>query len=178
MGDDSVGPYILKILESRYEFPAEVVLDDLGTPGIGITCFFSDYHAVILIDAVCASGRPGELKLYRKDQLVNIPIQMRVSPHDPALVEALLFAELSGICPKDVLLVGLVPESCELGCVMSPAMIEAIEPALRAIMVELQRFHIVPRLRATPIAPSIWWSDRLTSKSEEGVSAYVFGDPR
>jgi hydrogenase maturation protease len=123
MGDDGVGPYILKILESRYEFPPNVVLDDLGTPGLGITSFFSDYDAIILIDAVLASGRPGDLKLYRKDRLVQIQIQPRLSPHDPALVEALLFAELSGTCPKEVLLVGVIPESCELGCAMSPAKI-------------------------------------------------------
>jgi hydrogenase maturation protease len=111
MGDDGSGPYMLKILESQYEFPPNVVLDDLGTPGLGIISFFSDYDAVILIDAVRATGQPGNVKLYCKDQLVQIPIQPRISPHDPALVEALLFADLSGICPKDVLLLGVIRES-------------------------------------------------------------------
>src|SRR3974390_76154 len=119
MGDDGVGPFGLKILESRYEFPPNVVLDDLGTPGLGITSFFSDYDAIILIDAVRAAGCPGDLRLYRKDQLVQTRIQPRVSPHDPALVEALLFAELSGVCPKDVMLVGIIPEACALCCSMS-----------------------------------------------------------
>lgn len=178
MGDDAIGPYILKILESRYEFPPNVVLDDLGTPGLGITSFFSDYDAIILIDAVRAPGPPGDLKLYRKDQLVQIRIQPRISPHDPALVEALLFAELSGTCPKEVLLVGIIPESCELGCSMTPAMLDAVEPALAAIMVELYRFHIVPRLRPAPHVPSLWWCDNLSSVSDEGVSAHVPGDPR
>jgi hydrogenase maturation protease len=169
MGDDAIGPYILKILESRYEFPTNVVLDDLGTPGLGITSFFSDYDAIILIDAVRADGCPGDLKLYRKDQLVQIRIQPRMSPHDPALVEALLFAELSGICPEEVLLVGVIPDSCELGCSMTPAMLDAVEPALAAIMVELYRFHIAPRLRSTPIPPSLWWHDRLPSQVGRGV---------
>jgi hydrogenase maturation protease len=178
MRDDGVGPYIVKILESRYEFPPNVVLDDLGTPGLGITSFFSDYDAIILIDAVLASGRPGDLKLYRKDQLVQIQIQPRLSPHDPALVEALLFAELSGTCPEEVLLVGVIPASCELGCAMSPAMHEAVEPAITAIMVELYRFHVVPRLRPSPIAPSIWWNDKLSSESTNGGSTHVPGDSR
>jgi hydrogenase maturation protease len=89
MGDDGIGPFVLKILESRYEFPSNVVLHDLGTPGLGIASFFSDYDAVILIDAVSAKGQPGELRQYRKEQLVRVPIPQRVSPHDPALVEAL-----------------------------------------------------------------------------------------
>ncbi len=178
MGDDAIGPYILKVLESRYHFPENVVLDDLGTPGLGITSFFSDYNAVILLDAVRAMGLPGELKLYRKDQLVQLRIQPRVSPHDPALVEALLFAELSGTCPSEVLLVGVIPESCELGCHMTPAMLDAIEPAIAAIMIELYRFHIVPRLRGTPETPSVWWQEKLSLESAEGVPAYVSGDPR
>ncbi len=178
MGDDGIGPYILKILESRYEFPANVVLDDLGTPGLGITYFFSDYDTIILIDAVLASGHPDDLKLYRKGQLVRIQIQSRVSPHDPALMEALLLAELSGTCPKEVLLIGAIPQSRELSCAMNPAMQDAVEPALTAIMVELYRFHVVPRLRPSPNAPSIWWNDKLSSESTNGVSAHVPGDSR
>jgi hydrogenase maturation protease len=178
MGDDAIGPYLLKILESRYEFPKNVILDDLGTPGLGITSFFSDYDAIILIDAVRASGLPGDLKLYRKEQLVQMRIQPRLSPHDPALIEALLFAELSGVCPNEVLLVGIIPEACELGCAMTPAMLDAVEPAIAAIMVELYRFHTVPKLRSAPKLPSLWWHDKLSSELHEGVSAHVPGDSR
>ncbi len=37
MGDDGIGPFLVRILEARYEFPPNVVLHDLGTPGLGIT---------------------------------------------------------------------------------------------------------------------------------------------
>ncbi len=178
MGDDGIGPYVLKMLESRYEFPERVVRDDLGTPGLGITCFFSDYDAVILIDAVKATGLPGEVKEYRKEQLVHIRIQPRVSPHDPALVEALLFAELSGTCPQEVLLVGIIPESCELGCNMTPAMHAAVEPAIQAIVRELSRFGIIPRLRPQAENPAIWWNEKATSAAPEEVHAHVPSNTR
>jgi hydrogenase maturation protease len=178
MGDDGIGPFVLKILESRYEFPKNVVLDDLGTPGLGITSFFSDYDAIILIDAVKANGNPGDVKLYRKDQLVLIPIKQRVSPHDPALVEALLFSELSGTCPKDVLLVGIIPECCDLGCEMTAAMLDAVEPAIIAIILELCRFKVAPRLRHDPETPTIWWREKPSSALPEEVPANVSGDSR
>jgi len=79
MGDDGIGPFIVKILEARYEFPPDVILHDLGTPGLGITSFFADYDAVILLDAVSANAPAGEVRLYRKDQLVNIPGPRRSS---------------------------------------------------------------------------------------------------
>jgi len=167
MGDDGIGPFVLKILESRYEFPPHVVLHDLGTPGLGITSFFAEYDAIILIDAVSAQGQPGDVRLYRKDQLVRVPIPQRVSPHDPALVEALLFAEFSGTCPREVLLVGVVPQKVELGCQITPALHSAVVPAISAILAELTRLGVHPRLRECALQPSIWWQDHVSSNRPE-----------
>jgi hydrogenase maturation protease len=162
MGDDGIGPFVLKILESRYEFPANVVLHDLGTPGLGITSFFADYEAVILIDAVSAKGQPGDIRRYRKEQLVRVPIPQRVSPHDPALVEALLFAALSGVCPKEVLLVGIVPSSVELGCSLTGRVQAAVEPAISAILAELERLGAPASIRNEAVVPSIWWEENVS----------------
>jgi hydrogenase maturation protease len=167
MGDDGIGPYILKILESCYEFPPNVVVHDLGTPGLGITSFFADYDAIILIDAVSAKGQPGDVRLYRKDQLVRVPIPQRVSPHDPALVEALLFAEFSGKCPQDVLLVGVVPQRVELGCEITPPVRNAAVPAISSILAELTRLGIQPHLRDCALPPSIWWQENVSSSCPE-----------
>ena len=167
MGDDGIGPFVLKILESRYEFPSNVVLHDLGTPGLGITSFFADYDTVILIDAVSAKGQPGDVRLYRKDQLVRVPIPQRVSPHDPALVEALLFAEFSGKCPGEVLLVGIVPAATELGCQITQSVRAAVVPAISAILAELARLGVQPRLRECALPPSIWWQDNVSSDCPE-----------
>ena len=163
MGDDGIGPFVLKILESRYEFPSNVTLHDLGTPGLGITSFFADYDVIILIDAVSAKGRPGDVRLYRKQQLVRVPIPQRVSPHDPALVEALLFAEFSGKCPQEVLLVGVVPAVTELGCRISELALRAVEPAMTAIIDELNRLGVTVNRRECALSPSIWWQEAASS---------------
>ena len=167
MGDDGIGPFILRILESRYEFPPNVVLHDLGTPGLGITSFFADYDSIILIDAVSATGQPGDVHLYRKDQLIRVPIPQRVSPHDPALVEALFFAEFSGQCPRDVLLVGVVPESTELGCGISHPLHKAVEPAMTAVIDELNSLGVTVHLRGCALPPSIWWQENVSSDRPE-----------
>jgi hydrogenase maturation protease len=167
MGDDGIGPYVLKILESRYEFPPNVVVHDLGTPGLGIASFFADYDAIILIDAVSAKGQPGDVCVYRKDKLVRVPIRQRLSPHDPALVEALLFAEFSGKCPQEVLLVGVVPQSVELGCEITQPVRNAAVPAISAILAELTRLGIKPQLRDCALQPSIWWQENVSSNCPE-----------
>lgn len=169
MGDDGIGPFVVKMLEARFDFARHVALEDLGTPGLGITPFFSDFDAIILIDAVSATGKPGDVTLYRKDELIHLRIQPRVSPHDPALVEALLFSELSGSCPSEVLLVGVVPGSSELSCSLSTKVRQAVEPAMEAVLEELRRLGIEPLPRNKPAVPSIWWevpasSDTLTGE--------------
>ena len=178
MGDDGVGPYAIKLLEARYEFPEHVVLQDLGTPGLGITAAFAEYDAMILIDSVSAKKAPGEVQLYRKNELVQVPLKTRISPHDPALVEALLFAEFSGGCPQEVLLVGVVPQVCELGCGMSDAAHVGLETAIRAVLAELDRMEVPVKLKARPDEPAIWWQrNAITDSSAEGF-AHVPGHPR
>jgi len=178
MGDDGVGPYTIKLLEARYDFPENVRLEDLGTPGLGITAAFAEYDAMILVDSVSAKKKPGEVQLYSKEQLVLVPLKTRVSPHDPALVEALLFAEFSGKCPKEVLLVGVVPLVCELGCGMSDAAHIGMETAIRAVLAELERLGVELKLKAKPEEPAIWWQrNAITDSSQEGL-AHVPSHPR
>ena len=178
MGDDGVGPFTVKMLEARYKFPKEVELQDVGTPGLGITSVFSEYDAVILIDAVNAKKNPGEVKVYRKDELVQVPLKQRVSPHDPALVEALLFAELSGKCPKEVILVGVVPEACELRCELSAAVQAGVETAIGIVLAELEQLGGPVKLKARPDAPSIWWEKEARTDSLVEGLAHVSGHPR
>ena len=177
MGDDGVGPYTVKMLEARYKFPKQVELQDVGTPGLGITSVFSEYDAVILIDAVNAKKNPGEVKVYRKDELVQVPLKQRVSPHDPALVEALLFAELSGKCPKKVLLVGVVPETCELNCGLSAAVQAGVEAAIGVVLVELEQLGAAAKLKSRPDVPSIWWEKEARTDSLVEGLAHVSGHP-
>ena len=177
MGDDGVGPYAVKLLEARYKFPVQVELQDLGTPGLGITSVFSEYEAIILIDAVSAKKNPGEVTLYRRNELVQIPLKTRVSPHDPALVEALLFAELSGRCPKEVLLVGVVPEACELGCGMTAAVQAGMETAIRAVLTELEWLGAPAKRKERPDVPTIWWEKEASSDSLVEGLAHVSGHP-
>ena len=50
MGDDGIGPFILKLLDSRYEFPPELALHDLAAqPSIWwtdkVSCSFAGGEA-------------------------------------------------------------------------------------------------------------------------------------
>jgi len=158
LGDDAVGPFIVELLRAGYELPANVSVADLGTPGLGLPAYLSEADAVVLVDAVAARGEPGEVRLYRRADLHRVPPKPRVSPHDPAVQEALALVEFAGGGPRDLLLVGIIPEHATLGAGLSERVRGACQPAIEAVLRELTRLGAPATPRAVAQAPNIWWA--------------------
>ncbi len=157
MGDDGIGPYAVELLDAGWALPPEVLLQDAGTPGPELVQFLMDVDAVIVIDTVRATGRPGELRFYRRDDVMRMPTAPRLSPHDPDLRQALLTAELAGRAPAEVLVVGVVPARVELGTELSPEVRAALPAIGSAVRAELGRLGTPAVRRAVPREPRIWW---------------------
>ena len=160
MGDDALGPTVIRVLEAEYEFPRGVSVQDLGTPGLDLTPYLTGVEAAIVVDTVRASGAPGELRLYRRDEILKHLPQPRLSPHDPGLKEALLTMEFSGSGPREVLLVGVIPAEVGTGVGLSPAVRAAVGLAVEEVVKDLVRIGIAPRVRPEPVRPDLWWERR------------------
>jgi hydrogenase maturation protease len=156
LGDDGFGPYVIALLQAGYEFPENVVVEDLGTPGLDLTPFVTDVDAIIMVDTVKAEGLPGEMRLYRREEL-NLQLNHRLSPHDPGLAEALALAELDGGGPRSFLLVGVIPEQTDTGSGLSPAVEAALGSVEAAVLRGLAELEISPVRRDPPLEPNIWW---------------------
>jgi hydrogenase maturation protease len=178
MGGASIASCVLNTLEARWQFPDNVDLRDLGDPGSAIASFLAQYDAIILIAPVHANSCPGDVRLYRKEQLVHVPVQPRVSPYAPTLVQSLLSARLSGKCPQNFLLVGIVPENCDLARGSSEFLKRSIAPAMQAVLVELHRLGVQPEFRTMPDRPIIWWLENVCSKVGASEHQHVPGDSR
>jgi hydrogenase maturation protease len=157
MGDDALGPTVIKVLEAEYEFPTGVSVQDLGTPGLDLTPYLAGVEALIVVDTVRASGAPGEVRLYRRDEILKHPPQPRLSPHDPGLKEALLTMEFSGSGPREVLLVGVIPAEVRTGVGLSQAVRAAVPAAVAEVVQELARLEVAPRPRPAPAPADLWW---------------------
>ncbi|MGD1024887.1 MAG: hydrogenase maturation protease [Candidatus Sulfotelmatobacter sp.] len=159
LGDDGVGPYLVQLLLSRYEFADGVEVLDLGTPALDLIDQISGKALVILIDSVDTDAAPGTVLLYRKDEIMKHPPSVRMDPHSPALVDTLLSAELFGIAPENLLLVGIAAESYEPSCSLSKAVEASLDPAIVEILCELDRNGIAYCLREHPAALEAWWAE-------------------
>jgi hydrogenase maturation protease len=158
LGDDGIGPYVLRVLESRYDFDGNVALADLGTPALDLTHQIVGLHALILVDSVASEEPAGTLLLYTKEDILGDTPAQRFDPHSPALSECLMTADMLGVMPEHVLLVGIAGKRYEPGQAMSTGVCESVESAIDAVVKELQSLGYDVQKKLSPKQPAIWWS--------------------
>jgi hydrogenase maturation protease len=159
LGDDGVGPYVVRLLEALYTFEENVEIADLGTPALDLTQRISGMDTVILVDCVASKDAAGKIGLYRKSEILEETPSQRVDPHSPALSECLWAAELLGCGPENVLLVGIVGKSFEPGQQLSAAVQRSVGAAIEAILQELKQRGFNFEKRVIARKPGIWWCD-------------------
>lgn len=157
MQDDAFGPHVIHALEAGWTFPEDVDVLELGTPGFDLVPYMTGRRAVILVDTAITDGPPGTVRLYRRDALLKVAPSPRPSAHQPTVLETLLTLEFSGSCPEDVLLVGVVPKSCEKGTWMSAELHGAVPEACEQVVRELARLGIEAKPRSSPVEAQVWW---------------------
>jgi len=172
LGDDGIGPYVVRLLDSMYAFDERVdenadenvEIADLGTPALDLTHQIVGLHALILVDSVASDGvgddPAGTILLFRKEDILRETSTQRLDPHSPALSECLMTAAMLGDSPEHVLLVGIVGKCYEPGDPLTAAVRESVGDAIDAILQELHRLGFAFRKKTTCDEPGIWWSDR------------------
>jgi hydrogenase maturation protease len=157
LGDDGFGPFVVELLRTRYAFPPEVELLDLGTPGLGLISYLHGHDAVVIVDAVAGSGLPGDVRVYEEVELERMPTAPRVSPHDPAVAEALSITRLAGNGPHDVCVVGVVPCSLELGAGLTEAVRAAADVTAEIVRQRVEERGFAVRRRDPGHVAEDWW---------------------
>ena len=138
LGDDGIGPAVVRFLSSNYMLPPEITLEDLGTPSLDLPSYLAGYDRVIFIDALALDAPPGSIRVFSRSEILAAPIGIRVSPHEPTLADALHVLDFAGTAPREVVLVGVVPSTLEGGIALSPAVEGAVGRAA-GVVVELAR---------------------------------------
>jgi hydrogenase maturation protease len=155
--DDGFGPQAIARLEAEYEFGAEVELLDLGTPTLDFVDYLVGRDVVIILDALSCGGELGEILTYNQEQLRGRLPGMRLSAHQPCLHETLDTAETAGIELKEILLVGVVGHSFDVGTQLGPYVSGAMPEALQLVVEILARHGVEVRRREHPLVRDMWW---------------------
>jgi hydrogenase maturation protease len=165
LGDDGVGPYVVRLLAAHYEFEEGVEIADLGTPALDLIDQLTANDAVILVDSVDMNADPGTVTLYSKADIMRLQPAVRMDPHSPALVDAMLSAEMFGVAPQDLLLVGIKGESLEPGCTLSGPVKESLDQVVAEVLSELDRLGVGYQRRKQPEDLGAWWAREENTES-------------
>jgi hydrogenase maturation protease len=155
--DDAFGPQVISELRSRWIISDEVVVEDIGTPGLELSTFLAGHERIILVDAVAGDGPPGTIQSYDRDAIVRHPTGIRLGPHDPSLGETLLTMQLMDDGPSEVLLLGAVPASTEPGVGLCDAVRTAASRVADMIVEMLRCEGYRIESRAIPVQSVAWW---------------------
>ena len=158
LGDDGFGPLAVEMFRSLYESDSKVEILDLGTPGLDLAPYLYDADLVVIADAVHPreEEKPGTLCVYRDGDLGR-EAQLRLTSHDPGVQESLAQLRLAGHAPSEVIVVGVVPESCALGNKISVSVLNTCLVAVDTIARLLVERHIDCHRRHDPVQSSLWW---------------------
>jgi hydrogenase maturation protease len=127
-GDDGLGVVAVHLLARQYQAPEGAYVLDGGTLGLSLLPYLEDARDAILVDAIRADGPPGAFVRLEGDDVAPA-LASRLSVHQVGVADLLDGARWRGRYPSRLVLLGLVPETLELGLPRSPA-VEAAVPAL------------------------------------------------
>jgi hydrogenase maturation protease len=157
LGDDAFGSVAVEMFRCAYECGPEVEIVDLGTPGLDLAPYLYEKDLVVIVDAVNVDRQPGTVLTFRETDFLDGQAQIRTSDHDPGLQESLAHLRIAGHAPVELIVVGVVPESCSFGATVSRTVLEAFSAALDMMATLLEQRAVSCRRRIVPSAPKLWW---------------------
>jgi len=157
LGDEALGPEVVRLLESRYELPPGVEVLEIGTQGLDLVPFLHDAEAVISVNSLHGVGAPGEVRVLDRAAILAADAEYRMSPHAFGLKGHLLTLEFSGAGPRQAWVVGAIPLDVELRSGLSRTMKMAVAPVLAEVLNLLALLGAAPTPRETPLPLDLWW---------------------
>ena len=159
--DEGFGVKLLYLMKAKYDFPENVVLIDGGTAGIFLSPEIDHLDKLLIVDVVKAEGKPGDVKIYEKEDFFIDKLPLKLSPHQLGLQEVLLLNEIKGTCPEEIKLIGIIPKSIETGTSLTPELEKKIPEVERLVLEILKSWGVEPKEKEKPEDPNIWWEKKV-----------------
>ena len=137
LGDEGVGLHIIDKL-SQITLPPYVDIIDCGCDLYNVVSYLNRAQKVIIVDAICAEGKPGDI--YRFDYSELKAAQAKISSvHQLGGVDVLDLLMLVYPCLNncEITMIGIEPKTIKLGTNLSKEAIESMANVIRLVLKEL-----------------------------------------
>jgi hydrogenase maturation protease len=151
--DEGLGIRAMQRLEAEYLVPASVRVIDGGTLGLELLSLVEDATHLLVLDALLVDGPPGTLGRLANDDVPRY-FGIRTSPHEIGLPDLLAVAELRGLAPPELVVLGLRPDTIELGWELSEAIAARLDTLVEAAATQLRRWGVMMVERSEGKEPS------------------------
>lgn len=144
LGDDGIGPALLKEVCELYTGVPAVECIDGGTQGMALLGYLGGREALIILDAFASGRTPGAVTVLEGPEVLGCGITRSTTAHEGNAGELLAAAQLLNELPERVFLIGVEPERVrtELGlsacaCSALPAALVRICGVVERVLAEL-----------------------------------------
>ena len=147
MRDEGLGVRAVERLREEYVLPERVQALDGGVRGLALLPYLEEISRLLIIDALKQEGKaPGSLIRLEGEEIPSF-LSLKISPHQEGLTDLLAVARLTGICPPEVVLWGMVPACLEVGLELSPPVEARMGELVEEVVEELRRWGLDVRRR-------------------------------
>jgi hydrogenase maturation protease len=141
MQDEGFGVNIVEELGNRYLFPNFVQILDGGTLGMELLGFLTGSDKLLIIDAVNGGEAPGTLYQFSGDE-VKLYFKQKISVHEMGIRDILTTLELLGQPVNELNLIGIEPQSIEVGVGLTDIVQKKLDAALNLVLAKLKDWHV------------------------------------
>lgn len=140
--DEGVGVHTVRYLQHRHGDTVGAEFLDAGTLSFALVSRIEEGRNLIILDAVHMQEPPGTVRVFEGEDMDRFLKQRRrLSMHEVSLVDLLAIARLTGLLPPRRALVGIEPESFDLGEQPTEPVARAIPLAAEAVLGLIRRWQ-------------------------------------
>ena len=179
--DEGFGVRCVERLAEHYVLPPQVEAMDGGTQGLYLLPYVQEAERLIVFDAVDYGLQPGCLRVVEDAEVPRFMGARKMSLHQTGFQEVIAAAELTGRCPRHMVLIGVQPAELEdFGGSLRPQTRSRIDPAVELAVERLRLWgHVIlPRAVSASAAPSALAMESYESGRPTAEQACRVGDER
>ncbi len=143
LSDEGVGVKVVKDLEKRLKSIENLELVDGGTGGFFLLSFIESAEKLLVIDTISGNSPPGTIYKFKNEEIPSQTIE-KISLHEISFSDILTLAKLRGKFPKEIVIIGIEPESLEMGIELSEPVKANYEKLIEEVLKQLKEWGIKP----------------------------------
>jgi hydrogenase maturation protease len=137
--DDGIGIVLLELVrKNRRSFPKHIEFVDGGTGGMNLLHLLVQFDTALIIDAVLFNGRPGEIRLFDKEEILSRAVPVKMSTHKADFFHILHLSKELKELPSQLFFFGIQPKDTSHGTDLSPDLKLALPQLYKKLVTKIK----------------------------------------